>query len=71
MPEYGLVPVNPKTIIKEVYDATVLKAIAKELIAQGAMDPETHYVKDLTPTRGGYGWLATLAPRGLRTPPAV
>lgn len=64
-------PEKSKTIIREMYDATVLKAIAKELIAQGAMDPETHRVKDLTPTRGGYGWLVTLAPRELMTPPAI
>jgi hypothetical protein len=60
-----------QTIIKELYDATVLKAVAKELIAQGVMDPDVHYVKELTPQRTGYGWLVTLAPRGLRTPPAI
>lgn len=69
--EYGLVKQAPVTLIKELYDVTVLRAIAKELIATGAMNPETHRVKDLTPQRGGYGWYVTLAPRSLQTPPAV
>lgn len=62
---------TPRTVIKELYDATVLKAIAKELIAQGVMNPDTQRVKDLTPTRGGYAWYVTLAPRELMTPPAI
>lgn len=61
----------PRTIIREMYDATVLRAIAKELIAQGRMDPEMYYVKDLSPQRSGYGWHVTLAPRSLHTPPAL
>lgn len=58
-----------ETKIVELYDATVLRAVAEALKKDGKLPP-THYVKDLTPQRGGYGWYATIAPRSLRTPPA-